>query len=64
MFWRFVRFFWLGNIREKRKDFNIGGVIILNEVIKKELDKCVLVCANCHSEIHDNNIGSDARVVE
>jgi hypothetical protein len=38
------------------KDFNIGDVSSMNEVVKKELDKCKLVCANCHSEIHDNNI--------
>jgi hypothetical protein len=48
----------------KEKDFNIGGTTTLNETVKKELDKCVLVCANCHSEIHDNNLRSDARVVE
>ena len=48
----------------KEKDFNIGGTTTLNEIVKKELDKCILVCANCHSEIHDNNLRSDARVVK
>lgn len=35
------------------KDFNIGGKSISWEKTKVELDKCVLVCANCHGEIHD-----------
>jgi len=48
----------------KEKDFNIGGTTTFNEMVKKELDKCILVCANCHSEIHDNNLRSDARVVK
>jgi DNA-binding transcriptional MerR regulator len=52
------------HINPKEKDFNIGGVTTLNESVKNELNKCILVCANCHSEIHDNNIRSDARVVE
>lgn len=25
----------------------------LNKTLKKELDKCILVCRNCHAEIHD-----------
>lgn len=24
--------------------------------VKKELDKCILVCSNCHREIHHNNL--------
>lgn len=37
------------------KDFSISDVksSTLNDTIKKELDKCILVCSNCHREIHD-----------
>ena len=38
------------------KDFNIGTKTNMCEKIKKELDKCMLLCSNCHSEIHDNNM--------
>ena len=34
------------------KDFNIGGKSWAIETLKKEADKCILVCHNCHTEIH------------
>jgi len=37
----------------KEKDFSISGKSYSYERLKKEVDKCVLVCSNCHSEIHD-----------
>lgn len=38
-----------------KKDFCISKCHFTNfEKIKKELDKCILVCSNCHKEIHGN----------
>lgn len=46
-----------------QKDFNISDRDIkLNwDEIKNELDKCILVCSNCHKEIHNGirTIGGD-----
>jgi len=38
----------------KGKDFPLSGSTKSWDNIKKELDKCILLCANCHREIHAN----------
>lgn len=39
----------------KKKDFGLAhkGITRSWEKTKKELDKCILLCMNCHMEIHD-----------
>jgi len=39
------------------KDFTVSGRHCYSlERLKKEVDKCILVCGNCHDEIHDGII--------
>ena len=42
------------HLNPEEKDFSIStsGTTKSFERIKKEIDKCILVCANCHREIH------------
>lgn len=35
------------------KDFNVGSRVIKWEVLRPELDKCDLLCQNCHQELHE-----------
>lgn len=41
------------HIDPSQKDFSISQVNRSWEITKKELDKCILVCSNCHGEIHE-----------
>ena len=49
-----------------KKDFNLGNKTstVKWETVKKEIDKCILVCANCHRILHNEenvqiNVGND-----
>lgn len=41
------------HLNPDEKDFQLSGNTRSLEKMKKEVDKCILVCANCHREIHD-----------
>lgn len=40
------------HIDPKEKDFGISGKSWSFEKLKLEVDKCIMVCSNCHKEIH------------
>jgi hypothetical protein len=40
------------NSSEKEFGLSVRGLTRSWDKIKKEADKCVLVCANCHREVH------------
>ncbi len=44
------------HIGSSGKDFGVSkdGLTRSWERVKKEIDKCILVCANCHRELHGN----------
>ena len=41
------------HIDPNEKDFQISGKSLSFDKLKSEVDKCILVCSNCHSEIHE-----------
>ena len=41
------------------KDFGIGGSTRSFEFLKKEVDKCVMLCSNCHKEVHAGVLNCD-----
>ena len=36
----------------KQKDFHLSKTSLSFNKMKEEVDKCILVCSNCHKEIH------------
>jgi hypothetical protein len=48
------------HIKPHQKEFGFSSNLTKAfEVLKKELDKCIIVCSNCHSEIHAGMIKID-----
>jgi hypothetical protein len=43
------------HLDKSTKSFNITAVVKSFDIMKKEADKCILVCGNCHAELHSNN---------
>jgi hypothetical protein len=41
------------HLNPKEKEFNVCGKSVSIEKLKKEADKCVLLCANCHIKRHN-----------
>ncbi len=47
------------HINPSEKEFSISSSHVKWATLKSELDKCILVCSNCHSEIHEGLVAPD-----
>ena len=44
------------HIRDKLYNISQAVKILPTKLFKKELDKCICVCSNCHKKLHNNII--------
>lgn len=53
------------HIDEKSKEFGLGSGGLTRSWVrtKKEVEKCILVCANCHREIHAGLVDLQTRIL-
>ena len=52
----------LHHLNPADKEFSIGAILNKDwELINSEIQKCILVCANCHREIHERLITKDLK---
>ena len=49
------------HINPNEKDFNLGNkhATVKWDIVKQEIDKCLLLCANCHRLIHSGDVQID-----
>jgi 5-methylcytosine-specific restriction endonuclease McrA len=52
------------NSREKEFGLSVRGLTRSWKKISKELDKCILVCANCHRELHAGILQLSKEILE
>jgi hypothetical protein len=50
----YLRVFEFHHIDSSEKDFTISGKTWSFERLRLEVDKCILLCSNCHKEIHED----------
>jgi hypothetical protein len=52
----------LHHLNPEDKEFGIGAILNKDwELMNSEIQKCILVCANCHREIHEGLITKDLK---
>jgi len=47
-----------------KKDFGLGSCIRSWDSVQKEIEKCRLLCANCHAEVHYEETEAQRKTLE